>query len=41
MLGRTGQIKLGVNRRTSRKEKSKWGGVIHSRVFEGRVDEAD
>lgn len=42
MLGRTGQrrrIKSGVNTRASRKEESKWGGVMYSRVFEGgRVD---
>lgn len=36
--GQPRQIKSGVNRRTSRKEKSKWGGVINSRVFERRVD---
>lgn len=38
MLGRTGQrrrIKSGVNTRMSRKEESKWGGVMYSRVFGG------
>lgn len=37
MLGRTGQlqqIESDVNRRTSRKENSKWAEVIYSRAFE-------
>lgn len=42
MLGRTGQrrqIESDVNRRTSRKEKSKWVEVIYSRAFEVWADE--